>query len=582
MMNKDVVFHDLSKGLTHNERDELLKKIKNSLSLDNEESGLHQEEMDKDERLALIKKEKNEISMLWRFFLWIQSKITGKSVEELLLAGKLLRIKKKIKKKHSGLTGFETRNLTPHFAEMVYDLYKSTVPVRNLFRRIWQDDTAIETFFMDTVEEAVGERILDLEDVASFDSIIGAFGKAGKKEDVKRLVMEKLDDYIDSLADNIFKQLEIDLLPLYRLRELVLFPYVQFFQQFGYTLLDTPYTEKPQFKNASAVLCLNDLERLDFAVYSASKLERRVNFNSGMLDRLGVISGSESDENNEHLSSDMELVIQKAKWFYDKIPLSDLIRYFKKNPFIKMIFYIPEVNLKTFYRTSLNVRMINRIDERLAEIQKKYITHEIETLFAGKHYVKFQNYREYSSIDYEKLGVSSFRNIEPLSLIYNFIECYYRGSVIQSIVRVLERGVLAQNRLMRDNMLQYASVIEDIAERIRDFDNSLSPDSEEGKVFHKLRFSMTKDISQQKVFKKIVVQKDREAKNLCEAGMDALTGLKRVLGEINRSTNDAVTEQLKQHYLINNKPVVLQDLLMDSLESLNKTEHLYHHMLINV
>ncbi len=301
-----------------------------------------------------------------------------------------------------------------------------------------------------------------------------------------------------------------------------------------------------------------------------------------MLDRLGVISGSESDENNEHLSSDMELVIQKAKWFYDKIPLSDLIRYFKKNPFIKMIFYIPEVNLKTFYRTSLNVRMINRIDERLAEIQKKYITHEIETLFAGKHYVKFQNYREYSSIDYEKLGVSSFRNIEPLSLIYNFIECYYRGSVIQSIVRVLERGVLAQNRLMRDNMLQYASVIEDIAERIRDFDNSLSPDSEEGKIFHKLRFSMTKDISQQKVFKKIVVQKDREAKNLCEAGMDALTGLKRVLGEINRSTNDAVTEQLKQHYLINNKPVVLQDLLMDSLESLSKTEHLYHHMLINV
>lgn len=582
MMKKDVVFHDLSKGLTHNERDEFLKKIKNSLSIDNEESGLHQEEMDKDERLALIKKEKNEISMLWRFFLWIQSKFTGKSVEELLLAGKLLRIKKKIKKKHSGLTGFETRNLTPHFAEMVYDLYKSTVPVRTLFKRIWLDEKALNTFFMDIVEEAVGERILDLEDAASFDSIIGAFGEAGKKDDVKRLIMGKLDDYIDSLNSNIFKQLEIDLLPIYRLRDLVLFPYVQFFQQFGYTLLDTPYTENPQFKNASAVLCLNDLEKLDFAVYSATKLERRVSFNSRMLDRLGVMAGNGSDDNFEHFSSDMELVIQKAKWFSDKIPLSDLIRYFKKNPFIKMIFYIPEVNLRTFYRTSLTVRMITRIDERLAEIQDKYIAHEIESLFAGKHYVKFQNYREYSSIDYEKLGVTSFRNTEPLSLIYNFIECYYRGNVIQSIVRVLEKGVLAQNRLMRDNMLQYASVIEDVAERIRVFDGSLSPDSEEGKVFHKLRFSMTKDISQQKVFRKIVIQKDREAKNLCEAGMEALKGLKRVLGEINRSTNDAVTEQLKQHYLINNKPVVLQDLLTDSLENLNKAEHLYHHMLTNV
>ncbi len=582
MKSEKVVFHNLSRGLTHNERDELLNKIKNSLSIDNEESGLHQEEMDKDERLELIRKEKNEISLLYRFFIWIQSKLTGKSTEEVLLSGKLLRIKKKIKRKHQGLTGFETRNLTPHFAEMVYDLYKSTVPLRELFKKIWLDENSLNTFFMDIVEEAVGEKVLDLEDVTSLDSIIDSFGAAGKKEDVKNLVIEKLDLHVDSIDSEIFKQLEIDLLPFYRLRGIILFPFVQFFQQFGYTLLDTPYTENPHFKNASALLCLEDLERLDFAVYSASKLERRVNLNSKMLDRLGVISGSQADDNNEHFISEMELVIQKAKWFNEKVPLSDLIRYFKKNPFIKMIFYIPEVNLKTFYRTTLKVRLINRIDERLPEIQEKYIAHEIETLFAGKRYVNFQNYREYSSIDYEKLGVSSFRNIAPLALIYNFIESYYKGGVIQSIVRVLERGVLSQNRLMKDNMLQYASSIEDIAERIRIFDDSLSPDSEEGKVFHKLRFSMTKDISQQKIFRKIVIQKDRDAKNLCEAGIDALAGLRRVLGEVNKSTNDAVIEQLKQHYLINNKPVVLQDLLTDSLLKLKKTEHLYHHMITTV
>lgn len=146
-------------------------------------------------------------------------------------------------------------------------------------------------------------------------------------------------------------------------------------------------------------------------------------------------------------------------------------------------------------------------------------------------------------------------------------------------MRVLEKGVLSHNRLMRDNMLQYASTLEDVSDRIRIFDNSLSPDSEEGKVFHKLRFSISKDVSQQKIFRKIVIQKDREAKNLAEAGIDAIAGLKRVLGEINKSTNDSVIDQLKQHYLIDNKPVVLQDLLVDSIEKLNKTEHLYHHML---
>lgn len=145
--------------------------------------------------------------------------------------------------------------------------------------------------------------------------------------------------------------------------------------------MDTPYTENPHFKNASAVLCLEDLEKLYFAVYAASKLERRVNLNSKLMDRLAVISGNDPDESSSHIVTDLEFVIQKALWFYEKVPLADLIRYFKKNPFIKMIFYIPSVDLKEFYRTTLKMRLLNRLDERFEEIQKEYIVQEIENLF---------------------------------------------------------------------------------------------------------------------------------------------------------------------------------------------------------
>jgi len=578
MKNDEVVFHNLSRGLTQNERDELLKKIKASLSIDSGNSGIHQEEMDRDEKIAVIRKEKEEISLFRRFVLWFKSKFTGKSVEELLLNDKLLRIKRKIRKKDSGLTGFETRNLTPHFAEIVYELYKAVMPLQNLFKKIWLDESSLNTFFMDIVEEAVSERINDIEDIVSMDLVISTFGVSGRKEDVKSLIVERLYKHVDSINNGIFKRLEHELMPLYRLKYIVLFPYVQFFQQFGYTLLDIPYTEKPRFKNASAVLCLEDLEKLYFAVYSAEKLEKKVNMDSRLLDRLDILMDEEDEDPGRYLHL-IEQVIQKVSWFSSKVPLADLIRYFKKNPFIKMIFYIPKVDLKEFYRNTLKMRLIAVLDERFPDIQKQYIEHELENLFKGKHFVNFQNYREYSSIDYEKLGVSSFRNIKPLSLVYNFIGCYYKGGLIQSIVRVLEKGVLSQNRLIRDNMLQYASTLEDVADRIRIFDSSLSPDSEEGKVFHKLRFSMAKDVSQQKIFRKIVVQKDREAKNLAEAGIDALAGLGRVLEEINRSTNDGIIEQLKQHYLIDNKPVVLQDLLNEALEKMKKAEHLYHHMI---
>ncbi len=581
MKNNEVVFHNLSRGLTQNEREELLRKIKSSLSIDSENSGIHQEEMDKDEKIAVIRKEKEEISLFRRFILWLKSKITGKSVEELLLSDKLLRIKRKIRKKDSGLTGFETRNLTPHFAELVYELYKTVMPLQNLFKKIWLDESSLNTFFMDIVEEAVSEKITDIEDIVSIDLVISTFGVSGRKEDVKSLIVERLYQHVDSINNSIFKRLEHELMPLYRLKYIVLFPYVQFFQQFGYTLLDTPYTEKPRFKNASAVLCLEDLEKLYFAVYSAEKLDKKISMDPRLLDRLDILMDEEDEEPGRYLSL-IEQVVQKVSWFSSKVPLADLIRYFKKNPFIKMIFYIPKVDLKDFYRNTLKMRLIAVLDERFPDIQKQYIEHELENLFRGKHFVNFQNYREYSSIDYEKLGVSSFRNIKPLALVYNFIGCYYKGGLIQSIVRVLEKGVLSQNRLMRDNMLQYASTLEDVSDRIRIFDSSLSPDSEEGKVFHKLRFSMAKDVSQQKIFRKIVIQKDREAKNLAEAGIDALAGLRRVLEEVNKSTNDGIIEQLKQHYLIDNKPVVLQDLLNEALEKMKKAEHLYHHMITHV
>ncbi len=581
MEKPDAVLHDLSRGLTQKERSVLLQRIKSSLSLDDENSGLQQEEMDKDEKLALIRKERQQFSMLRRFFLCFQTKITGKTEDEVLLAGKLLRIKRKIKKKESNLTGFETRNLTPHFAELVYELYKAVVPLQALFKTLWLDETSYKLFFLDMVEDALSERIDTIESIVPFEDIITAFGISGRKEDVQNVIVEGLDRYIDKIRKDVFKNLESELLPFYRLKDLVLFPYVQFFQQFGYTLLDTPYTDNPHFKNASAVLCLEDLEKLYFAVYSALKLEKRIHLNAKIISRLETLVSYDSTGKNQQITADLENLSAKVRWFGAHVPLSDLIRYFKKNPFIKMIFYIQGIDLREFYRNTLKMKLLQLLDEQFPAIQKQYILSEIQTLFRGKRFVNFQNYREYSSIDYEKLGVSSFRNSEPLSLVYNFIECFYRGH-IQSIVRILEKSVLSQNRLIRDNMLQYASTLEEISAKIRDFDDSLSPDSEEGKVFHRLRFSMAKEISQQKIFRKIVVQKDREAKNLGENGIEALSGLKRVLSEINKSTNDAIIDQLKQHYLIENKPVVLQELLDDSIDKLKKVEHLYHHMLISL
>lgn len=98
---------------------------------------------------------------------------------------------------------------------------------------------------MDIVEEGIGERIQDIEDIVSFDAVISAFGKAGRKEDIKSLIVDKLFVYVDSINKNIFKELEIDLLPFIDLKILYCFPMLIFsavrLYPFGYSL----YRESP-------------------------------------------------------------------------------------------------------------------------------------------------------------------------------------------------------------------------------------------------------------------------------------------------------------------------------------------------
>lgn len=449
------------------------------------------------------------------------------------------------------------------------------MPLRDLFKKLWLDTEISKTFFLGLLEGRLKNKIEAITDLIEIDELVKIYGVNGKKDDLRRQVMLRLDTYISKIDKKIFSDLELELLPFYYLKDLVLFPYVQFFQQFGFTPVDVGDPEKAKFKNASALLCLSDLEKLYCALYTVSKLDRRINFNNSLLEKIETLNDFDKD-----LVDLLTDIIDVGQNFFIKIPVADLIRYFKKNPYFKIMFYLPKIDLKEFYRNSLRIRILDKIEMIYPEIQKRYITIETERLFKGKRFSGFQHYREYSSIDYEKLGVSAFSQIRALELVYNYIACFYKG-YIQETIHLLERGVLSQNRLIRDSMLQYAAAIEDTEAKIIDFDASLSPDSEDGKMFNKFRFSMAKDPIQQKLYRKIVIQKDREAKSLSELGIESISGIKKVFTEVLKSKNTSITDQLNQHLFINNKPTPIRDVLSDQTSNMLQFEHLYHHIIIS-
>ncbi len=585
-MKTDTAFLELSRDLSDGDRTDLLKKINQSLNINEEDdNSIFEKEMDNDEKTALIHEDLNTLPLLIRFFLWFRSKLSGKSERDLYLAGKISKLKRKIRHQSSNLTGFETRNLTPHFAEQVFNLYSHSMPLRTLFKKLWIEPAVSKAFFLNIVEGRLQNTIEEPTDLMALDEFVEIYGINGRKTDVNRQLLNKLDEYVSKIDNNVFIDLEIEMRPFYYLKDLILFPYVQFFQQFGYTPINNAANEIANFKNASAILCLGDLEKLYCALYTVSKLDKRINLNKKLIKQLIILDEFEYLDDGEETETSgimdyLSNIIEISHKFSNKVPLADLIRYFKKNPYLKIMFYLPKIDLKEFYRNTLQMKLIDKIDQMFPEIQKRYIALETDRIFKGQRFSGFQHYRRYSSIDYDKLGVSAFSQIKALELVYNYLACFFRG-YIQETIRLLERGILSQNRLIKDSMLQYATVIEDTVDNIKVFDESLAPDSEDGKLFNRYRFSMAKDPIQEKMYRKIVLQKDKQAKSLSETGIESISGIKRVFAEILNSKNLAIAEQLDQHYFINNEPTILKEVLNDQINHIHQFEHLYHHIILN-
>ncbi|MCK4541871.1 MAG: hypothetical protein KAU17_06515 [Spirochaetales bacterium] len=565
-MSEKTVFQELSKTLPEQERKDLLSRITQSISLsESQVENVYHKEIGQEEKIALIKQDLSQISWFSNMILWFLSTFTGKKKEEVYLQRRMGAIKRKIQHKYPGLTGFETRDLTPKLAHEVFELYSLTIGLRGIFRTLWLHSSKFESLFLTLLELHIKEPKKSISELISMDEMVSIYRETGLKDSIRMEIQIHIDEYLNELPDSLFTELETGIIPLYLLKELVLFPYASFFKMFHFTPLPDD-TNKPAFQSASAMVALEYLEKLYYALYTASKIGPKFTIESDLLVYLSQLEVDESADGSPVFMSDV-LIKQKlselhkeAMDFLSNIPIVELIQYFRKDPYYRLIFYIPKLNLRDFYHSMLTVNFLSQADKIFPEIQELYIDQEIQELFNEKQLVTFRYYRKYASIDYEKMGLPFFFYTQPLNLIYNYIKWYYREHV-QELVQILERGVLAQNRITRDRVLHHVGMLEDIEDKINQFDISLSPDAEDGKLFQRLRYSLAQDSTHQKMYRTLVAQKDREVKSHMDRGAEAIEGLGKVFREIISTSSQSIRMQLGNHYLVKGKPVSLISML---------------------
>jgi hypothetical protein len=219
------------------------------------------------------------------------------------------------------------------------------------------------------------------------------------------------------------------------------------------------------------------------------------------------------------------------------------------------------LKLRDFYASALKMRLLPQIDSYFNQIRERVVQRKIDELFEGRQLKNFRYYRKYTSLEYEKIGLPVFTRIRSLTFLYNFLDIFYR-LFIQETIQILSRGILQQNRLTLNRLLVYAGEAEETHDNIQMFDNSLSPDHDDGKLFQRLRFKLASNTSHQRLYRNLIAQKDKEVQTHLMKGKEAVAGIKKVFDEILTSTTETVRGKLNTYYFVQGDSVTLKSLLM--------------------
>jgi hypothetical protein len=169
--------------------------------------------------------------------------------------------------------------------------------------------------------------------------------------------------------------------------------------------------------------------------------------------------------------------------------------------------------------------------------------------------------------------VPAFRYHQALVVLYNFLSIYYARE-IQKTLQVAESSLLSQDRQLRDKMVQAAASCEDTVDKIKQLDESLSPDDDDGKIFQRIRFQKGLDERQTKMLRSLVTRKDGEAKEILSRSREAVLTLENTFSQILKSRDEKTKERLQHRIVLEGKPWQLKDAIEHQLKEMRSLQRL--------
>ncbi len=552
-------FRDLALALTEEERRSLLKRIAAGLNLRAvADEPRYRSAVADDRRADVIAREIRSMGF-WRRLRFAVRRLFGtRSDEHTYVEFRLCELRRRARSVCPALRPIVPHSIGSAIADHTFGMYRVVYAVIPLFRDLWRGSSYLEEAIAHLLAQRIPSARSELPDFVTIEELQEVFIRRELKSEVRELVVSRLDTYLAEIPDELFDRLEEGLLPFYFLKPISLFDYRGFFSAFGFDPGMSRPQETPPFRNAPTSTALPVVENLYSALRSAGRLESGFSLHTEILDRYLEMKEREETAPNatdeateqahrhrrayvEQLRDQIHALHAAACMLSRTTPLADLIRYHARNPWLRIKWHVPKLELREFYRSYLMISVLGRLDEVFPEVRRGVVERMMTELFGGD-IPSLMYFRAGVQLTPVTGGFASFVHLRSLAAAYAFLRSQYCGRM-QECLRILSRILPVRQRDSSSELITHVSGVEEALADIEHFDVGFSPDSDDGKAYYRIRYAVEKDATMLRSYRNIVQQRDREAALLVDRATEHLVGLAAVFDAIQRTLTDQIRER---------------------------------------
>ncbi|MDR3201154.1 MAG: hypothetical protein LBT68_06800 [Spirochaetales bacterium] len=540
-----------SNVLSLDEQKKIREKIERALCLDMpEEAVIIQSPSNIQNDVVKLRGDMKQASVGSKLNNFVRNAFSIKSEAETLLAAKLKNLKDTILAQKTAYSNFSNKTLSPELAAILYEIHRFVEMLRLPVNMLFYGLPGLERVIRQFIERRIPDAKIALTDFITTEEMKDMLFKNESQLELVAEIDLRIQDYCRSLSELRLDQYAAGIVPLYYFRRLLAFPFDKFFNEFRHQRNEAFEEEAPTFQSAQLHPALDMLETLYCLLYPLRKLDPETPVYPELLEMANRYSAGEllsELEENPELSEETRRILKDIKNLMTvtqrilvNVPLVELIRYYKNDPYYKLMVYPPRLKLAEFYAESLRLKVFNEFEIFFPQLNTAIFDDLLREVFGGEP-EDFNYFMSFGLGTTPKKGYAGFAFPRSLKILNAFIKTHYRD-YIQGLIYSLNKVMSHRIRDSFSQLLIYAGGIESVGTKLKDFDLSFSPDAEDGKTLIRLKFLLDKDLSQQKAYISLITKKNEEAKTLLDAGLNYLLGIHSSLSSIEKDMafiNDA-------------------------------------------